>query len=261
MKFFCVTSLARFSFKRGKTYIYVFCIRASVNSTHMNCSCWGKLFMLYKFYFFKNFKTNLPFSFFFLQTSKQIYLSFSLFILLLSTLDSLQIFVYRSFWTASHNVYTLAFCRGNWEFLLHPYAFFPARDKLWYTSRKGIKCLKSSLTSNNNGRKNNVGSQHEAQLNVKSNQMERKASERYWTSDVETGRNTSGVQECGDKNSSCKKKKENKWRLCKKTFSYIWYNSSLKESLMPFRDQWGDVVTAKSDSGENSIFSSWLQEC
>lgn len=41
-----------------------------------------------------------------------------------------------------------------------------------------------------------------------------------------------------------------------KTCSYIQYSSSLKESVMPFRDQWGDLVTAKSDFGENGTFSS-----
>ena len=53
-----------------------------------------------------------------------------------------------------------------------------------------------------------MGSQQEAQLSVKSNQMGRKASERCWTSDVKASRNTSGVQECGDKNSSYKKKEK-----------------------------------------------------
>lgn len=46
-------------------------------------------------------------------------LPFPFFRLLLSTLDSLQIFIYRSFWTASPAVYTLSFCGCNREFLLH----------------------------------------------------------------------------------------------------------------------------------------------
>lgn len=41
----------------------------------------------------------------------------------------------------------------------------------------------------------------------------------------------------------------------------IFGSNSLKESVMPFRDQWGDLVAAKSDSEENGVFSSWQQKC
>lgn len=46
-----------------------------------------------------------------------------------------------------------------------------------------------------------------------------------------------------------------------RTLAVIFGSNSLKESVMPFRDQWGDLVAAKSDSEENGVFSSWQQKC
>lgn len=46
------------------------------------------------------------------------------------------------------------------------YAFF-FRDKLGFISRKGIKYLKISLTSNDNTKRNKAGGQHKAELSLR----------------------------------------------------------------------------------------------